>query len=87
MEGDAYIHEAKLVNFDMIKKLADQAKIKTFDEEEIKYEKEYGQLADKLHTALHEVIGHASGQLEAGLDKGKIPGPQADLDLVMENFT
>jgi len=36
MEGDAYIHEAKLVNFDMIKKLADQAKIKTFDEEEIK---------------------------------------------------
>ncbi|MEP0264599.1 dihydrofolate reductase [Dokdonia sp.] len=33
------------------------------DEEEIALEKEYGQLADKLHTALHEVVGHASGQI------------------------
>jgi len=37
------------------------------DEEEIALEEEYGQLADKLHTALHEVIGHASGQLNPGV--------------------
>jgi len=37
------------------------------DEEEIALEEEYGQLADKLHTALHEVIGHASGQLNSGV--------------------
>lgn len=37
------------------------------DEEEIALEEEYGQIADKLHTALHEVIGHASGQLNPGV--------------------
>lgn len=29
--------------------------------------KEYSKLADKMHTALHEVIGHGSGQLESGV--------------------
>ncbi|GAK94158.1 dipeptidyl-peptidase III [Nonlabens ulvanivorans] len=38
-----------------------------FDEEEIALEKEYGALADKLHTALHEVVGHASGQINEGV--------------------
>jgi dipeptidyl-peptidase III len=28
---------------------------------------EYGGLADKLHTDMHEVIGHASGQIEPGV--------------------
>jgi len=42
-----------------------------FDEEEVKCEEEYGQLADKLHTALHEVIGHASGQLNPGVGTPK----------------
>jgi len=28
---------------------------------------EYAGLADKLHTDMHEVIGHASGQIEAGV--------------------
>ncbi|SHH33878.1 dipeptidyl-peptidase 3 family protein [Winogradskyella jejuensis] len=41
------------------------------DEEELKLEEEYGQLADKLHTALHEVIGHASGQLNPGVGETK----------------
>ncbi|QNK78960.1 dihydrofolate reductase [Winogradskyella sp. PAMC22761] len=41
------------------------------DEEEILLEEEYGQLADKLHTALHEVIGHASGQLNPGVGETK----------------
>ncbi len=42
-----------------------------YDEEEIKCEEEYGQLADKLHTALHEVIGHASGKLNSGVGTPK----------------
>jgi dipeptidyl-peptidase-3 len=37
------------------------------DEEEIALEKEYGEFADKLHTALHEVVGHASGQINKGV--------------------
>jgi len=41
------------------------------DEEELKLEEEHGQLADKLHTALHEVIGHASGQLNPGVGETK----------------
>jgi dipeptidyl-peptidase-3 len=41
------------------------------DEEELALEEEYGQLADKLHTALHEVIGHASGQLNPGVGETK----------------
>ncbi|MBL7941787.1 MAG: dihydrofolate reductase, partial [Flavobacteriales bacterium] len=34
------------------------------DAEEVERAKKYGDLAGKLHTAMHEVIGHASGQLE-----------------------
>ena len=41
------------------------------DEEEHELEKKYGQLADKLHTALHEVVGHASGQLNPGVGETK----------------
>ncbi len=41
------------------------------DEEEEALEKEYGQIGDKLHTALHEVIGHASGQLNPGVGETK----------------
>lgn len=29
--------------------------------------KEHGDIADRLHTGLHEVVGHASGKLEAGV--------------------
>lgn len=41
------------------------------DEEELALEEEYGQVADKLHTALHEVIGHASGQMNPGVGETK----------------
>ncbi|MDC8000677.1 dihydrofolate reductase [Aequorivita todarodis] len=41
------------------------------DSTEIELEEKYGQLADKLHTALHEVIGHASGQLNPGVGETK----------------
>ncbi|MGI9530798.1 dipeptidyl-peptidase 3 family protein [Lutimonas sp.] len=42
-----------------------------YNEDEIKTEETYGQLADKLHTALHEVIGHASGKLNPGVGTPK----------------
>ena len=38
------------------------------DEEEIARSEKHGKLAAKMHTALHEVIGHASGQLEEGVE-------------------
>ena len=41
------------------------------DDEEYELEEEYGQVGDKLHTALHEVIGHASGQLNPGVGETK----------------
>ncbi|RMB63855.1 dihydrofolate reductase [Dokdonia sinensis] len=41
------------------------------DEEEIALEEEYGKLGDKLHTALHEVVGHASGQINEGVGTPK----------------
>ena len=37
------------------------------DQEEIDRGLKYGALASKLHTALHEVIGHASGQINKGV--------------------
>ncbi len=42
-----------------------------FDEAEIKNAETYGKVASKLHTALHEVIGHASGQLNSGVGQPK----------------
>ena len=41
------------------------------DEEEIALSEKYGTLADKLSTALHEVIGHASGKLNPGVGTTK----------------
>jgi len=41
------------------------------DSLEIELEEKYGKLADKLHTALHEVIGHASGQINEGIGQPK----------------
>ena len=37
------------------------------DEEEVKWAAEYGAIAGKLHTAMHEVIGHASGKINDGV--------------------
>ncbi len=42
-----------------------------FSDEEVTYEEKYGALADKLHTALHEVVGHASGRLNKGIGQPK----------------
>ncbi len=40
------------------------------DPEEIERGKKYGETTDKMHTALHEVLGHASGRLKAGVSEG-----------------
>ncbi|WP_025742588.1 dipeptidyl-peptidase 3 family protein [Aquimarina pacifica] len=50
---------------------SDRLKEFVHDDEEFELEETYGQLADKLHTALHEVIGHASGQLNPGVGETK----------------
>ena len=42
-----------------------------YSKEEIELEKKYGKEADNLHTALHEVIGHASGQIVDGVGTPK----------------
>lgn len=39
--------------------------------DEVARSKAHGKLADKLHTALHEVVGHASGQLNPGIGTPK----------------
>jgi len=43
----------------------------SYDDQEYDLEVKHGQLADKMHTALHEVIGHASGQLNPGVGEPK----------------
>lgn len=52
---------------------ASSGRLKEFvnDEEELQLEETYGQIGDKLHTALHEVIGHASGKLNPGVGETK----------------
>jgi dipeptidyl-peptidase-3 len=42
-----------------------------YSDEEISLAKEYGTLAGNLHTDLHEVIGHASGQINPGIGTPK----------------
>ncbi|MCH2233824.1 MAG: dipeptidyl peptidase 3 [Crocinitomicaceae bacterium] len=41
------------------------------DQEEIDRHEAHGVLASKLHTAMHEVIGHASGQINKGIGTPK----------------
>lgn len=41
------------------------------DEEEINRAIEHGKIASKMHTAMHEVIGHASGKLNPGVGTPK----------------
>lgn len=50
-------------------KAGTSGRLKEFSHSEEVYnlEMEYGELSSKLHTALHEVIGHASGKLNPGV--------------------
>lgn len=38
-----------------------------YSDEEAELSIKYGEIADNLHTALHEVVGHASGQINEGV--------------------
>ncbi len=42
-----------------------------YTEAELLRSKKWGGLGDKMHTALHEVVGHASGQIEKGVGTPK----------------
>ncbi|MCC7246236.1 MAG: dihydrofolate reductase [Saprospiraceae bacterium] len=42
------------------------------DPEEVDNAKKYGEACGKMHTALHEVIGHASGQLKPGMPEPNV---------------
>jgi len=52
------------------------------DKEEIERGEKYGELSGKIHTALHEVLGHASGQLEPGVGQPAqtLPGYSSTLE-------
>ncbi|WP_027377910.1 dipeptidyl-peptidase 3 family protein [Kaistella palustris] len=58
---------------DAYDKAAGSGRLKEFvnDEEELRLAQKYGELASKLHTALHEVVGHASGQINPGVGTPK----------------
>ena len=70
-------HGSKSVSLGNIVEAYDNAggsdRLKEFahDAEEIALEEKYGGEADKLHTALHEVVGHASGQINPGIGTTK----------------
>lgn len=67
------VHGSKSVSLGNIVSAYDQASggglLAEFanDKQEIARTESHGALAGKLHTAMHEVIGHASGQLEEGV--------------------
>ncbi len=43
-------------------------------------QKEHGDVSGKMHTALHEVIGHASGQYNKGITKDKLKNYASTLE-------
>jgi len=58
---------------DAYAKSAGKGKLVEFanDPEEVALAEKYGEIGDKLHTALHEVVGHASGQINPGIGSPK----------------
>ncbi len=54
-----------------------------YDQEEIERSKKFGAIADNMHTALHEVLGHASGKVSPTLKgdpQSAIPGYYSTLE-------
>jgi dipeptidyl-peptidase III len=71
-------HGSKSVNLGNIVYAYNQAATKgsaltefAFSEEEVARARRYGALAGNLHTDMHEVIGHASGQINPGVGTPK----------------
>ncbi|MFT7334672.1 MAG: dipeptidyl-peptidase-3, partial [Porticoccaceae bacterium] len=58
---------------DAYSKAGGKGKLQEFanDNEEVALAEKYGEIGDKLHTALHEVVGHASGQINVGVGTPK----------------
>jgi dipeptidyl-peptidase-3 len=58
---------------DSYSKVGGKGKLQEFanDEAEVALAEKYGEIGDKLHTALHEVVGHASGQINSGVGTPK----------------
>ena len=66
------LHGSKSVSLGNIEHAYDQASKDTvlnefYLPEQQAWIKQYGDIADRLHTGLHEVVGHASGKLEPGV--------------------
>lgn len=66
------LHGSKSVSLGNIEHAYDQAGKKTMLEEfflpdQRRWLEEHGDIASRIHTGLHEVIGHASGKLEPGV--------------------
>lgn len=51
-----------------------------YSEVEVELMKKYLTLADKLHTDLHECLGHASGQMLPGVDVGQLKNYRSTLE-------
>lgn len=70
-------HGSKSVSLANIEHAYDKAKGKGFLEEfvfsteELERAKKYGDISSKMHTALHEVVGHASGRINKGVGTTK----------------
>jgi dipeptidyl-peptidase III len=70
-------HGSKSVSLGNIEGAYNKASIKgileefTFDIHEKERSEAHGEVASKLHTALHEVVGHASGRLKEGVSNAK----------------
>lgn len=70
-------HGSKSVSIGNIESAYHKASLKgmleefCYDEAELKRSKAHGELASKLHTALHEVVGHASGRTKEGVSNAK----------------
>lgn len=70
-------HGSKSISLANIESAYEMAKGEGFLEEfcfttpELERAKQYGALSSKMHTALHEVVGHASGRLEPGVGTPK----------------
>ncbi|WP_338407564.1 dihydrofolate reductase [uncultured Flavobacterium sp.] len=58
---------------DSYSKAGGKGRLKEFanDDQEIALAEKYAELGDKMHTALHEVVGHASGQINSGVGTPK----------------
>jgi len=68
------LHGSKSVSLQNISKAYEMASLASgvieefaADDEELNLHKQYGALADNLHTHLHECVGHGSGKLEKGV--------------------